>query len=79
MARPEKERIRLNAEQKKAMAAAIKSFFLSEREEEIGDLAAMLVLDFVTKELAPAFYNQGVADATRYIAERVEDMASLQV
>ena len=79
MARFEKDRIRLNAEQKKAMAAAIKEFFQNEREEEIGDLAAMLVLDFVTKELAPAFYNQGVTDASRYIAERVEDMASLQI
>ncbi len=79
MARVEKERIRLSAEQKKAMTAAIKGFFLNEREEEIGDLAAMLLLDFVAKELAPVFYNQGVADATRYITERVEDMASLQI
>ena len=79
MARVEKERIRLSAEQKKAMTAAIKCFFLNEREEEIGDLAAMLLLDFVTKELTPVFYNQGVADATRYITERVEDMASLQI
>ncbi len=79
MARGEKERIRLSREQKAAMASALKGYFLSEREEEIGDLAAMLLLDFIEKELAPAFYNAGVADANRYMQERVEDMLSLQI
>lgn len=79
MARFEKDRIRLNAEQKKAMAAAIKAFFQNERDEEIGNLAAMLFVDFILKEFGPVFYNQGVADANRYMLERVEDMLALQL
>lgn len=79
MARGEKERIRLSKERKAEMIAALKGYFLSEREEEMGDLAAMLLLDFIVKELAPAFYNQGVADANRYMQERVEDILGLQI
>lgn len=77
--RGEKERIRISREQKAEMVSALKGFFLTEREEEIGDLAAMLLLDFIVKELGPAFYNQGVADANRYVQERVEDMLGLQI
>lgn len=79
MARGEKERMRLSKEKKAEMAAALKGYFLSEREEEIGDLAANLLLDFISRELGPAFYNQGVADANRYMQERVEDMLNLQL
>lgn len=39
------------------MAAAIKAFFQNERDEEIGDLAAMLFVGFILKELGPVFYN----------------------
>ncbi|MCE5235601.1 MAG: DUF2164 domain-containing protein [Clostridiaceae bacterium] len=79
MARSDKERIRLSREKKAEMAAALKGYFLSEREEELGDLAANLLLDFISKELGPAFYNEGVADANRYMQERVEDMLALQL
>ena len=41
----------------------IKNYFLKGREEEIGDLAAGLMLDFIIEELAPEFYNQGIQDA----------------
>jgi uncharacterized protein (DUF2164 family) len=77
--RGEKERIRISREQKAEMVSELKGFFLTEREEEIGDLAASLLLDFIVKELGPAFYNQGVADANRYMQERVEDMLGLQI
>ncbi|HWS29605.1 MAG TPA: DUF2164 domain-containing protein [Clostridia bacterium] len=77
--RGEKERIYLSKERKAEMVLALKGYFLTEREEEIGDLAAMLLLDFIVKELGPALYNQGVADANRYMQERVEDMLALQI
>lgn len=77
--RGEKERIHISRERKAEMVSALKGFFATEREEEIGDLAAMLLLDFIVKKLGPAFYNQGVADANRYMQERVEDMLGLQI
>ena len=60
------------------MLAAIKQYYSEEQGEEIGDLKATLLLDFVTEHLAPAFYNQGVSDACQFMNEMVEDVLSLQ-
>jgi uncharacterized protein (DUF2164 family) len=56
----------------------IKAYFQNERDEEIGDLAASLILDFVIEELAPEFYNQGIFDAYKYFSDRTEDILGLQ-
>ena len=61
------------------MLAGIKAFFSSERDEEIGDLAAGLMLDFIIEKLAPEFYNQGVDDAYWYMKESAEDLLSIRV
>lgn len=55
----EKNNIKLNQEIKKNMINKIKSYFLNEREEELGDLAAGLILEFIIDELGMEFYNQG--------------------
>ena len=54
--------IKITKEQRDEMIAAIKHYFLKNREEDIGDLQAGLVLDFILEELAPEFYNQGISD-----------------
>lgn len=72
-----KERIKLEKERKEDMVKAIMSYFKEERGEEIGHLAAGMILDFIVEELAPEFYNQGVQDSCAYMNERVEDMQSL--
>jgi len=38
-----------------------------------------MVLDFITEKLAPAFYNQGVDSAYRYMKEATEDMLGVRV
>jgi uncharacterized protein (DUF2164 family) len=70
--------ITITKEKKKEMISAIKNYYLKEREEEIGDLASDLILDFIIKELAPEFYNQGVYDSYRYMQNGVEDLLSIQ-
>ena len=60
------------------MIAEIKNYFSKEREEELGDLAAGLILDFIVKKLAPEFYNQGVSDSHRYLHDAAEDLLSIQ-
>lgn len=71
--------IELSRERRGEMISDIRSYFKREREEEIGQLAAGMVLDFIVKELAPEFYNQGVEDSYRYLTDRVEDMRSLML
>lgn len=75
----DKDRIKLSKESREDMISAIKYYFLKEREEELGDLAAGLILDFILKELAPEFYNQGVYDSQKYINDRVEELLSIQI
>lgn len=70
--------IKLTKETKAEMILKIKYYFQNERDEEIGDLAAMLILDFIIEELAAEFYNRGVYDSYIYMNERCEDLLSIQ-
>lgn len=45
------------------------AYFLNERDDDLGDLAASLILDFFMEKLAPEFYNQGVYDSYKYMSE----------
>lgn len=78
MAKKKEAAIKLSKEKREDMISSIKEYFLNEREEEIGDLSASLLLDFITEKLAPEFYNIGVADSYRYMNERCEDLLSIQ-
>lgn len=71
-------KIILKQAEKKILIDRISQFFLAERDEEIGILAAEMVLDFICLEIAPIFYNKGIRDSIAYISERVEDMYSLE-
>ena len=71
-------KIELNKDKKDYMIAAIKEYFLNEREENLGDLAAALILDFFIEKLAPEIYNQGVQDSYIYMTEKVQDLFEIQ-
>ena len=72
-------RIKLSKEKKEYMLAEIQSYFLKEKGEEIGNLAASLLLDFIIEKLAPEFVNQGIYEAYNYMDERLEDVLNLQI
>jgi uncharacterized protein (DUF2164 family) len=71
-------KIKVSKEKRDGMVSAIKSYFLTEREEELGDLAAGFILDFFIDKLAPEFYNQGVSDSYQFINEKAEDLLGIQ-
>lgn len=75
----DKGRVKLEKERREEMVKAIITYFRKERDEEIGQLAAGILLDFVIEKLAPEFYNQGVLDSCAYLNEKVEDMQSLLI
>jgi uncharacterized protein (DUF2164 family) len=70
--------IKLSKEKKYEMVSAIKNYFLTEREEQIGDLGAGLILEFIVEKLAPEFYNQGVYDSHKFLENSIEDLLSIQ-
>jgi len=49
--------LKVTKERRDDMIAEIKNYFSKEREEEIGGLAAGLILDFTLEKIAPKFYN----------------------
>ncbi|HWQ79144.1 MAG TPA: DUF2164 domain-containing protein [Anaerovoracaceae bacterium] len=73
------DRIKLSKETHEQMIVEIKRYFLNEREEELGDLAAGLFLDFIMEELAPEFYNQGVFDSCNFMKDKSEDLLTIQI
>jgi len=52
--------IELTKEEREYATHRLKAYFVDERDEEIGDLAAYLLYDFIAKELGPLFFNRGL-------------------
>jgi uncharacterized protein (DUF2164 family) len=71
-------KIKITKEKRADMVTEIKEYFLNEREEEIGDLASGLFLDFIIEKLAPEFYNQGVCDSHKFMENSIEDLLSIK-
>lgn len=68
----------VNKETRERLIVDIKHYFAVERGEDLGDLAASLILDFFIENLAPYAYNQGVYDAHRFMSEKIEDLLGIQ-
>jgi uncharacterized protein (DUF2164 family) len=70
-----KERtLSLDEEHRMVALDEIKKYFLEERDEDLGDLAAGLVLDFFVERIGPLLYNQGLDDAQAWLSRRLEDL-----
>lgn len=70
--------IKVSKEKKEKMIYEIKKYFLEERDDDLGDLASDLVLDFFIEKLGPEIYNQGVQDAYTFMKDRVEDVLEIE-
>lgn len=72
----------LTKEEKNQMMIAIQRYFVEEREEEIGELATINILEFITKHLGSYYYNQGVRDSRNIAVQRSqlleEDLFALE-
>ncbi len=59
---------------KKQALASLKRYVSENLEQEIGDLKADLLLDYVLREIGPTIYNQAIADAKAFFQERTGDL-----
>ncbi|WP_349409761.1 DUF2164 domain-containing protein [Pseudalkalibacillus sp. SCS-8] len=66
--------IKISKEDREQLIENIQGYFVDERGEEIGELAAGLLLDFFLSEAGPFVYNQGVQDAKRLMFDKMENM-----
>jgi uncharacterized protein (DUF2164 family) len=67
-------RIRLSAERRAKMLAAIKGYYSSRFDEILSDFRAEELLDFFVAQLGPAVYNQGVQDARAFLQNKLDDI-----
>ena len=66
--------IKLSDDAAKQLRASIKRYFAEHLEQDIGDLKADLLLDYVLREIGPTVYNQAIGDAQAYFQGRVADL-----
>lgn len=60
------------------LKGSIQRFFREELDEEIGDLKARRVLEFVLREFGPSVYNQAMADARTHLEEKLAEMGDVR-
>lgn len=66
--------ITLSADTRKQALASIKQYVAKNLEQDIGDLRAGLLLDYILREIGPSIYNRAIQDAQSYLQDRVSDL-----
>ena len=66
--------IELKKHVEKDLIASIKRYFAENLSDDIGDLKASLLLEYVVAEVGPSIYNQAIADAQAYFQDKVADL-----
>ena len=77
MAKVEARKVKISKEEEKLAIEEIILFFEKEREEEIGNIESMMLLEFFMEKIGPSIYNQAIADAQKYMSNKVEDLYGL--
>lgn len=72
-----KAHIKLSDDARAQAIASIRRYFADELDQDIGDLKATLMLDYVLAEIGPSVYNQAMTDARSFLEERVADLDAL--
>ena len=55
--------------------SSIKKYFEENMPQEVGDLAAGLLLDFFVEEIGPLIYNRAIADAQSRMERYMSDIS----
>ncbi|WP_295191040.1 DUF2164 domain-containing protein [uncultured Brevundimonas sp.] len=66
--------IEFSREERAAITAKLRDYFARELDQELGQLPAEMLLDFISKEIGGAFYNRGVHDAQQLVQQKTEDI-----
>ncbi len=54
--------------------ASLRGYSAEHFDSELSELQAMLLLDHILTDLAPAIYNQAALDARRFVEDRAADI-----
>ncbi len=64
----------LSTQQKQELGRRVQEYFRKERDEEIGELSAGFLLDFVAELVGPYYYNEALKDAQKQSRERFDHL-----
>lgn len=75
--------LKMPREEKMQVISLVQQYFRDERDEEIGDLAAEFLMDFMTKQISPFIYNQAINDVQSILGQKIalleEDVYALKM
>lgn len=67
--------IEFSPERKKQLINDLMMYFEQERDEEIGLLAAEMMIDFLIDKIGGEVYNQALDDAKLWFSKKMDDIA----
>ena len=67
--------IQFSREETADLVGKLREYFRDELDVELRDLPAEMLIDFLAREIAPAFYNRALYDAQAVVAKKAEDIA----
>ena len=68
--------LELDAAQQQAALQVLKNFLEERFELELGSFEVQEVLDLISREIAPHYYNKAIADAQALLADRFASLES---
>ena len=69
--------IELTPEIQKRLIASIRRYADEHLDEDMGDLKARLLLDFVLREIGPTVHNQALEHAGAFLTDRLADLENV--
>lgn len=68
--------VKLSDAQKEKLKDEIKTFYLTERGEEIGIIEQMQIFHLFEEKLAPIVYNKALDDAKKWFSQMIDNLDS---
>ena len=70
--------IALTPETQKLLLANLQNYYSAEREEELIEFQAGLLLEFILSDIGVYIYNQAIADAQKLMQQKTEELFTLE-
>ena len=70
--------IALTPETKKLLLSNLQNYYSAEREEELSEFQAGLLLEFILSDIGVYIYNQAIADAQKLMQQKTDELFTLE-
>ena len=70
--------IALTPETQKLLLANLQNYYSAEREEELSEFQAGLLLEFILSDIGVYIYNQAISDAQKLMQQKTEELFTLE-